>query len=108
MTSSQPFQEETDAQGTPTNLGGTLQLAVEGAQRWWRNFGRTETETFSGEPIPPGSLAEAAAIFGFLCGRLELEKKQHWGNVQVALNTGKQRGQIFVPGRDPSDPLTGR
>ena len=108
MTSSQPFQEETDAQGTPTNLGGTLQLAVEGAQRWWRNFGQAEMTSLLGYTPEHGSPEEAAAIFGFLCGRLELERKQHWGNVQVALNQGKQRGQIFVPGRDPSDPLTGR
>ena len=102
-----PFAEDQTSDGTPTNLGGSLQLAVEGAQRWWRNFGRQELTTLLGYTPTPNSPEEAAAILGFLCGRLELEKKDHWSKVQVAINTGKARGQIFVPGRDPSDILSG-
>jgi len=105
-TTNQPFSDETDAQGTPTNLGGSLQLAVEGAQRWWRNFGRQELETILDFQIPSGHSLEMAAIMGFLCGRLELDTKQHWSRIQAAINTGKAKGHILVPGRDPTTGLT--
>jgi len=105
-TTNQPFSDETDAQGTPTNLGGSLQLAVEGAQRWWRNFGRQELETLLHVTISPGDAIELAAIMGFLCGRLELDTKQHWSRIQAAINEGRATGHILVPGRDPTARLT--
>lgn len=101
-----PFADETDAQGTPTNLGGSLQLAVEGAQRWWRNFGRQELEAILHIQILPEDPIELAATMGFLCGRLELDTKQHWSRIQAAINTGRADGHILVPGKDPTRGLT--
>jgi len=94
------------ALGVPSNLGGSLQLAVEGAQRWWRDMGRQEIEEMFGLEVAQNEHVQAAAVMGFLCGRLEVDKAAVWERAQVAIREGKDQGRIVVPGKDLTDLVT--
>ena len=91
----------------PQNLGGSLQLAVEGAKRWWENFGRRELEQGLGVTIEVGSpvdggLVISAAMMAFMCGRLEIDKHERWERFQQAMERARRRGIVVVGGDDPT------
>lgn len=100
--------EPVNEQGVPINPGGTLQLAVEGANRWWSDFGAKHFDAEFGEGLSSNPLVQAAAVSGFLCGRLELEKARlsKWQRVLAQIKAGKDMGSIRVGGKDLTDLLT--
>jgi len=91
---------------TPQNPGGSLQIAVEGAKRWWEDFGRRQMEEQFGLYIEPGSDVERAAIMGFMCGRLEIDKRGHWEDTQRAIEGLRRKGIVIVGGNDPTKQVT--
>ena len=95
----------------PLNPGGSMQLAVEGAKRWWESFGRRELENGFGvtvevgEPVD-GGLVQSAAMMAYLCGRLEIEKHERWERFQQAMERARRQGIVVVGGDDPTRSVT--
>ena len=91
----------------PQNPGGSMQLAVEGAKRWWESFGRRELEqgfgvsVEVGEPVD-GGLVQSAAMMAYLCGRLEIDKHERWERFQQAMERARRQGIVVVGGDDPT------
>ena len=88
----------------PQNPGGSLQLAMEGAARWWRDFGRGELAKRYGDDVAEQDEVRIAAMVGFLCGRLEIDKAARWEKTQQQIEQGRRAGHIIVPGQvDPTE-----
>ncbi len=87
----------TAASYVPRNLGGELQLAIEGAKRWWRETGKREVEEMFGNEFADQPEVEMLAIMSFLCGRLDLKKLAE-PRFQLGLADGHKKGHIILPG----------